>query len=67
MAVHLFGLSVDMKELNEIAKIKNIKIIEDAACGFGGKYFDRHLGTFGDLVVLVFIQGSRLQRGKVAC
>ena len=41
MAVHLFGLSVDMKELNEIAKIKNIKIIEDAACGFGGKYFDR--------------------------
>lgn len=64
MAVHLFGLSVDMKELNEIAKIKNIKIIEDAACGFGGKYFDRHLGTFGDFGCFSFHPRKSITTGE---
>ncbi|MCC6865839.1 MAG: DegT/DnrJ/EryC1/StrS family aminotransferase [Ignavibacteria bacterium] len=45
--VHLFGLSAEMNEINKIANENNIFIIEDAACGFGSRYFDKHVGSFG--------------------
>ena len=46
--VHLFGLSCEMKPIIEFAKKNNLKIIEDAACGFGSRYFGKHVGTFGN-------------------
>ncbi len=45
--VHLFGLSADMDPINEIAKQKNLWVVEDAACGFGAKYYGNHVGTLG--------------------
>lgn len=49
LPVHLFGLSADMDPIINIAKDKNIKIVEDAACGFGSYYKNKHVGTFGDV------------------
>ena len=46
--VHLFGLAVDMTSINLIAKKYNLRVIEDAACGFGSRYNGQHVGTFGD-------------------
>lgn len=46
--VHLFGLSADMEPITAIAKKYNLKVIEDAACGFGSFYKNKHVGAFGD-------------------
>ena len=48
MPVHLFGLAADMNPLMEIAEKHGLRIVEDAACGFGTTYFGQHVGTFGD-------------------
>ena len=45
--VHLFGLSADMKPILEIAERHGLKVVEDAACGFGSYYHGKHVGTFG--------------------
>ena len=46
--VHLFGLPVDMDAVMSISKKYNLKIVEDAACGFGAYYKNKHVGNFGD-------------------
>lgn len=38
MVVHQFGNPCDMDNINKIAKNKNLKVIEDAACALGSKY-----------------------------
>ena len=48
MPVHLFGLAADMNPLMAIAEKHNLRVVEDAACGFGATYFGQHVGTFGD-------------------
>lgn len=45
--VHLFGLSVDLNPIINIANKKDLIFIEDAACGFGAKYYGTHVGNFG--------------------
>lgn len=40
MPVHFAGLACDMKEIQQIAKKYNVKVIEDAAHAIGGKYAD---------------------------
>lgn len=48
MPVHLFGFPADMNSILGIAKEHDLKVIEDAACGFGSTYFGAHVGTLGD-------------------
>lgn len=48
MPVHLFGFPADMNSILGIAKEHDLKVIEDAACGFGSTYFGSHVGTLGD-------------------
>ncbi|MDD5729520.1 MAG: DegT/DnrJ/EryC1/StrS family aminotransferase [Candidatus Omnitrophica bacterium] len=45
---HLFGLPCRIDEIQEIAKNKGIKVIEDCAHAFGADYKGRKAGTFGD-------------------
>lgn len=49
MPVHMLGLPSKMDELREIAARHKIRIIEDAAQAFGGKYKGKYLGTIGDI------------------
>ncbi|MGE5041734.1 MAG: DegT/DnrJ/EryC1/StrS family aminotransferase [Candidatus Levyibacteriota bacterium] len=48
IVVHYGGHAVDMDPIIKVAKEKNIKVIEDAAHAFGGKYKGKMLGTIGD-------------------
>ena len=48
LPVHLFGLPVEMDPIIKLSKKYNLKIIEDAACGFGSYYKGKHVGSFGD-------------------
>jgi dTDP-4-amino-4,6-dideoxygalactose transaminase len=46
--VHEFGLCADMEKLMQIAREKNIFVIEDAACALGASQNGKMAGTFGD-------------------
>lgn len=48
IVMHNGGMPCDMKEIMILAKANNLKVIEDAAQGFGGEYEEQKLGTIGD-------------------
>ncbi len=43
--VHLFGLPCDMKAITEIARDKNLILIEDACQAHGAEYFGKKIGS----------------------
>lgn len=47
--VHLFGLPADMNPIMEIASQYNLYVVEDAACALGASYYNKHVGTFGNI------------------
>jgi perosamine synthetase len=47
--VHAFGQPADMDAIMKIAKVKNLKVIEDAACALGSLMNGQYAGTFGDV------------------
>jgi len=59
LVVHVFGNAVFLDEIKKICKLKNIKIIEDAAESLGtfykqGQFKGKHTGTVGDAGCLSF-------------
>ena len=64
LPVHLFGLSADMDPIIELAKKHNLWIVEDAACGFGSKYKDTHVGTIGDTGCFSFHPRKAITTGE---
>jgi len=49
MLVTINGRYPEMEKFVELAKEKNLSLIEDAAQSFGSRYKGKHLGTFGDI------------------
>ena len=60
IAVDLFGLPANYPELEAIAKKYNLKLIEDAAQGFGGEINGKHAGSFGDIATTSFFPAKPL-------
>jgi dTDP-4-amino-4,6-dideoxygalactose transaminase len=59
--VHLYGQSADLEPIMEIAKKKNIFVIEDAAQAIGTQYKDaRCVGTIGDIGCFSFFPSKNL-------
>jgi dTDP-4-amino-4,6-dideoxygalactose transaminase len=54
LPVHLWGGSCDVDELSAIASRRNLKLVFDAAHGFGCAYKGRMIGNFGNAEVLSF-------------
>jgi len=54
MVVHWAGYPCDMDEIIEIAKERNIPVIEDAAHALGAKYKTRSIGNVGDFTCFSF-------------
>jgi dTDP-4-amino-4,6-dideoxygalactose transaminase len=54
MPVHFAGLPVDLDRLYDLAKRRNLRVIEDAAHAIGSRYKGRRVGSFGDLVCFSF-------------
>ncbi|MFA0110268.1 DegT/DnrJ/EryC1/StrS family aminotransferase [Vibrio breoganii] len=60
IAVDLFGLPANYPELERIAKKYNLKLIEDAAQGFGGSINGQRAGSFGDIATTSFFPAKPL-------
>jgi len=60
MPVHLFGQTADMDPINEIAKAKNIRVVEDAAQALSAAYKGRKAGVLGDLACFSFFPSKNL-------
>ena len=64
MAVHIYGLTVDMDPLLEIANKYNLKVIEDAAEVIGQTYKGKPCGSFGDISTLSFYPNKHITTGE---
>ena len=60
LAVHLYGQPADMDAINEIAKVRGLKIIEDCAQAHGARYKGRRTGSLGDAAGFSFYPGKNL-------
>ena len=65
IAVDLFGLPANYPEIEKIAKKYDLKLIEDAAQGFGGSITDdkgntKRAGSFGDIATTSFFPAKPL-------
>lgn len=54
IVVNLYGQSAKMEELNELAEIYNVPIVEDAAESLGSMYKGKKSGTLGKLGIYSF-------------
>ena len=64
MAVHIYGIAVDMDPLLEIAKKYKLKVIEDAAEVIGQTYKGQPCGSFGDISTLSFYPNKHITTGE---
>ncbi len=62
--VSLFGLPANMPEIMKIAEKYNLKVVEDCACGLGGKIKNKHCGLFGDGGILSFHPRKSITTGE---
>jgi len=64
MAVHIFGLPVDMDPLLDLAHKYDLKVIEDAAQMHGQTYKGRPCGGFGDVSTFSFYPNKLITTGE---
>jgi len=60
MPVDLFGLPARYRLIEKFAKDNDLKVIEDAAQGFGGKINEKKAGSFGDVAGTSFFPAKPL-------
>jgi perosamine synthetase len=64
LPVHLFGLAADMVPINQLARQYGLRVVEDAACGFGSRYHGKHVGTLGDTGCFSFHPRKAITTGE---
>jgi len=64
MAVHIYGIPIDINPILEIAEKYNLLIIEDAAEVIGQTYYDKPCGSFGDISVFSFYPNKHITTGE---
>ena len=60
MVVHLYGQTVEMEKVWELAKEYNLIVIEDAAQAHGAWYGNKKAGNLGDVAGFSFYPGKNL-------
>ena len=58
--VHLYGQPADMDPILEIAKIRDLAVIEDACQAHGARYKGHRAGSIGDIGCFSFYPGKNL-------
>jgi dTDP-4-amino-4,6-dideoxygalactose transaminase len=69
--VHLYGRTVEMASIMEVARAYGLSVIEDAAQAHGARYCGRRVGTIGDAGAFSFYPSKNLgawgDGGAVVC
>ena len=60
MPVHIFGTPCDMTALGEIARKRDLRVIEDACQAHGATHAGRRAGSFGDAATFSFYPSKNL-------
>jgi dTDP-4-amino-4,6-dideoxygalactose transaminase len=60
LPVHLYGQPADMGPINDIARERGLKVLEDAAQGHGARYKGRRTGSLGDAAGFSFYPTKNL-------
>jgi dTDP-3-amino-3,4,6-trideoxy-alpha-D-glucose transaminase len=58
--VHLYGRTVEMEPIMELARQRDLRVIEDAAQAHGARYRGRRVGTIGDAGTFSFYPAKNL-------
>jgi perosamine synthetase len=66
MVVHCYGQSSELDAILQIAKEYDLRVIEDAAQGFGVRYKNQHVGTFGEVGMISFFSDKVVTMGEGA-
>ena len=61
--VHLAGWPCEMTPIMELARERNIRVIEDCAQAQGATYAGRNVGSFGDMAAFSFCQDKIVTTG----
>ena len=64
MMVHMYGLTVDVDQILDLAKKYNLKVIEDAAHAIGQTYQGVQCGSFGDISIFSFYPNKHITTGE---
>jgi len=64
MIVHIFGLTVDIDPILNLALKYNLKVIEDAAQMLGQEYKGKKCGSFGDISIFSFYPNKQITTGE---
>ena len=64
MAVHLYGSVCDMPALVDLAREKDLKIVEDCAEALGSTLHGTHVGAFGDVGTFSFFGNKTITTGE---
>ena len=64
MIVHIYGLSVDVDPILELATKYNLKVIEDAAEMHGQEYKGKKCGSFGNISIFSFYPNKHITTGE---
>lgn len=62
--VHYAGVGCEMDEIIEVSGKHNLSVVEDNAHGLLGKYYEKHLGTFGALATQSFHETKNFTCGE---
>jgi perosamine synthetase len=64
LVVHTFGRPAEMAAILDIAKRRNLAVIEDACEAIGAEYDGKKVGTFGDAAVFGFYPNKQITTGE---
>ena len=64
LAVHIYGLTVDMAAIEDLAARRGLAVVEDAAQSIGQRCRGRPCGSFGDLSVVSFYPNKHVTTGE---
>ena len=64
MVVHLYGYPVDIDEIIDFAKSRNLMVVEDCAEALGSYVRSRHVGIKSDASAFSFFANKLISTGE---